>query len=163
MTHACCASWDTNEATHRARARLRPAYVSVHGDEPDRRGVHARFRPGRGARARCAAAALGDARRAALVPSPAARLERVVRTGQPDFGGVVRRTAVAWRPRADVRLLPERAPAAPAAARRPARGPVRLLRRGPAEPVFGRRAGRGAQDLRKAAAGGARVCSAAGP
>src|SRR5687767_6077883 len=118
MTHACYGSWDTNEAAHRARARLRPAYISVHGDEPDRRGVHARLRPGRGARARRAAAALGDARRAALVPSPAARLERVVRTREPDFGRVVGRVATPWRAGADVRLLPERAPAAPAAARR---------------------------------------------
>src|SRR5687767_8661292 len=97
MTRVYCASWGTSEAADRARARLRPAYVSVHGDEPDRRGDHARLRPGRGARARRAAAALGDARCAALVPSPAARLERVVGTGQPDFGRVVGRVATPWR------------------------------------------------------------------
>src|SRR4051812_2322120 len=135
MMHACCGNWGTNEETSRARSRLRPPHVSVQGDEPHRRALRAALRARGAARARSAPAALGDAWRAALVPGTARLLECFGGARQPDCGRMGGRAAAARGPVADVRLLPERAAAAPVAARRSARGAVRCLWRslGPPE------------------------------
>src|SRR5258706_11745394 len=109
-------SWGTSEKTRRSRAGLRAPYVRVQGNEPHRRGVHAPLRPRGNARARREAAAIGDARRAALVPSAAPVLERRLGARQPDRRGMGGRDAASRRAGADVRLLPQRAPASPAAA-----------------------------------------------
>src|SRR5918999_3991486 len=128
---ACCANWGTSEKTRGPRAGLRPAHVSVQGDEPHRRSLHAGLRARGAPCPRGAPAALGDARRAALLSSLAPGLERRgVKRGfarQPDRRRMVRRAATPHWAGPDVRLLPERARAAPLAARRCARGPVRCL------------------------------------
>src|SRR5687767_5404015 len=105
MTPGSCASWGTSEKADRPRAGVRAAHLRVHGDQPDRRGIHALPRPRSGARARRPATALGDARRAAVLPPAAPELERLGGPRQPHLRGMVRRYA-ALRARPDVRLLP---------------------------------------------------------
>src|SRR5262249_46721761 len=114
------ANWGTNEKTGRARGGLRPAHVSLQGDEPHRRAFRAALRPRGAARPRGAPAALGDARRAALVPGAAGLVERLGGARHPDLGRMGRRAAAARRAIAHVRLPSERAPTASPPARRPA-------------------------------------------
>src|SRR3989442_2813138 len=147
MTRGSCDNWATNEETRRARSGLRAAYLPLQGDEPHRRGVHAPARTCVAPRARSAASTLGNARRAACVPSAAPWLERLGRAFQSDWRGVGRRTAAAGGEGADVRLLPERAHPAPAAARRSALGPVRRVLRGPPAPFWRPRGSRPAAEL----------------
>src|SRR4051794_33584272 len=125
--HARCGNWATNEETSRARGRLRPPHVRVQGDQPDRRALRAALRARGAARPRSAPAALGDARRAALVPGAARLLECFRGARQSHCDRMGRRAAAARGPVAHVRFLPERAAAAPVAARRSARGAVRCL------------------------------------
>ena len=79
----------------RRRAGVRPAHLSVPRDEPDRRGVHRRPRPGGDGGARRQAAALGAARPAAGVPAAAAVVVGAARAQDAAEGRVARRPAAA--------------------------------------------------------------------
>src|SRR5439155_7053484 len=126
-TRAYFVSWGTNEAQGRARGGLRAAHLPLQGDQPDRRGLHAALRPRGDARTGGPSPALRDARRAVVVPSAAPELERFGGARQPGLGGMVGRPAAARGTRPDVRVLRQRAGAAPAAARRSPRGAFRFL------------------------------------
>src|SRR5678816_3723224 len=157
MTHGSCGNWGTSEKTGRTRSRVRAPYVPIQGDEPHRRALRAALRARGAARAGGAPAALGDARRAALVPGPARLLERFGGARQPHLGRMGRRAAAARRTLAHVRVLPERARAAAAAARRSARGALRYLWGSPGPPERRRRCCRRAARVREAPARRARV------
>src|SRR5260221_9448972 len=160
--HGSWDNWATSEKTRRPGAGVRAPYLSLQGDQPHRRGLHAPLWPRLAPRARCAAPAFGDARRAARLPSPAAGVERLGRALQPDGRRVGRRASAPGRARTDVRLLSQRVDPAAPAARRPARGPVRRLWRSARAPLRRAIVAGGIAQLREAAAPRAGPCAASG-
>ena len=89
-TPACCANSAIGEEGGPPGGHVLHTYPYKE-TESHRRGVHAQFRASGPARARCATAALGDARRAARLSSAASGLERIGGARKSNVREMVRR------------------------------------------------------------------------
>ena len=153
----------THERTRRPRSRLRPAYPALAGNQPDRGRAHPPPRPpGPGGPRRPA-----PERRHQGAPDPFPAADPVLVRQRPAAHPARRRMAGrrpdAAGPCPDVRLLPQRAAAAPAARERRPRGPVRPYNRDPRRPGPGSDVEPHPAPLRTGPSVGTGLCPAPGP